>query len=1008
MYIRSVYSLLSSMCTVDKIAYRASKEGYKAVALTDHHTLSGAMAFKKACEKYQIKPIYGLELAFKDNERLHNILLYARNDKGFTNLMKLSTFVSSGDKTFVDATILNEYGKDLFVVLLADDCPLTYVIDQNGDEDECFSRMEVLFGKGYLVALCDHDHAINFKRDLKIKKLLKQRGIHTLAINRTFYFDKGDEEDYLILECIRDKKTVDDPSNSKKPGRYFYSKSEFEENYDNDDLHNTDVLAEACNVKMDFKTELPVYENKFQAPSGDYLVSLCKAGLKARLKGRTSLEYEKRLDYELSVILKMHFEDYFLIVYDFILFAKKNGIMVGPGRGSAAGSLVSYCLGITDIDPIRYGLLFERFLNPERVSMPDIDTDFPDDRRGELFAYLARRYGKDHVAHIITFGTLKAKQVIRDVGSALGYRTAEIDAICKTIPFAYESSLAQAYESAPLFRQRIESDERYRRLYKIAQKLEGFPRNPSTHAAGVVLSRKPFNDVIPLVHQNDDMESTQYSAEYLEELGLIKIDILGLKNLGIIKEIVDDINIVTPFDIRNIPLDDSKTFDLICNVDTLGIFQLESAGMRNTTRSFKPRSLEQIGALIALFRPGPMKNIPLFIENKNHPERIRYLHKDLEDILKETYGVIVYQEQIMMIARKMASFSYGKADILRKAMSKKKADILEGLKNEFVAGCLANGYSREVTENVYDLILEFANYGFNKSHSIAYGTIAYQLAYLKANYPAYFYKALLNGTTGSESKTYEYLSEARKRRIPMSIMSLNHSGTKWIVYNRELLMPLVLCRDVGQVLAIKIIKEREERGPFRDYVEAVVRLSGCGVDKKAIENLICAGAFDEFKHSRFTMTSALGNVLKYADAHKGEISLIDDEDDAPLIKELKDDKIIRAQREKEVLGFYFSFNPMDAIRQQYNIATPSLENLGQFRGNVKGFGLITRVKDHKTKKGEMMAFVDVSDETGSLSLSIMPNLLQAHLGEIAKDRYIYFEGKVDRDNSCLPRMIKVY
>ncbi|MBR3227671.1 MAG: DNA polymerase III subunit alpha, partial [Erysipelotrichaceae bacterium] len=699
--------------------------------------------------------------------------------------------------------------------------------------------------------LADHDIAINSRRDIRIKSILKEEGIVTVAVSRAFYPEKEDYREYEILKCIRDKRTLDDDVYYDE-GRYFLNKEEFAGLYDRDDIRNTDRLASLCDVRCEQHTSLPLYPTPGGISSRDYLVALCKEGLRRRLKGNNDTTYTKRLEYELKTIIDMHFEDYFLIVYDFILHAKKNGIMVGPGRGSAAGSLVSYCLGITDIDPIRYGLLFERFLNPERISMPDIDTDFPDDRRSEMFSYVRDKYGIDHVGHIMAFGTMKARQVLRDVGRVLKYSNTELDMITKSIPSSYyNTTLDDAYNSSPLFRQRIESQQKYRDLFRIARKLEGFPRHETIHPAGVVMSRLPLEEVVPLARVETDLFSTQYTMEYLESLGLIKMDFLGLRNLGIIAEITDDIraNVDASFNIKEIPLDDRRTFDLINNVDLLGVFQLESSGMQNLARKMKPRTFEELGMMIALFRPGPMENIPQFLENRAHPNNITYLVPALMPILEETYGIIVYQEQIMTIARVLAGFTYGKADILRKAMSKKKASELEGLKSDFISGCIANGYEKSVAVSIYELVLKFANYGFNKSHSIAYAMVAYQLAYLKANYPVWFYKALLNGVIGSETRTYEYIKECGNVGQSVKGISINRSTDVYTVEDGSIRMPFGVCKDVGTVSTVKIIEERKN-GEFRDYLDCICRLSLKGVEKNVIENLIYAGALDELGLSR--------------------------------------------------------------------------------------------------------------------------------------------------------------
>lgn len=1002
LFVRSVYSLLSSMCTIDEIISYAKKYGYSSIGLVDKNVLAGGMSFKKACDKNNIHPIFGIELTIHTDVGDFDVVLYAKNDNGYKNLMKLSSYVCSGHVLNLD--YFNQYRQDTVLCLLSDSMPLTSYVDKNDDIEKGLNIQKELF-HDYIVGLVDHTIKANYYRDQKIKEIAKKNKIFTFALNRTFYLNKEDNEDYEVLKCIRDKKTIDDKDIVYENGRYFLNKEEFKELYDEEDLNNSDILAKTLDVKMDFKTSLPLYKTNNGMESKDYLVALCKEGLRRRLKNEVSKTYRERLEYELKIILQMHFEDYFLIVYDFILFAKKNNIMVGPARGSAGGSLVSYCLGITDIDPLKYGLIFERFLNPERVSMPDIDTDFPDDRRDEVIQYVANKYGEEHVGHIITYGTLKAKQVIRDVGRVLNYPLRELDAISKAIPNILNIDLKTAYETSSLFKQKIESDERFRKLYRISRKFELFPRHESTHAAGIVMSLKPLSDVVPTIKIENDIVSTQYTMEHLEELGLIKMDFLGLRNLGIIAEIVADINTQKPFNIKTIPLDDQKTFDLIDNVNVSGVFQLESNGMRSLIRKMKPKTFEEIGMTIALFRPGPMENIPMFLENRQHSDKVFYLHPNLKPILKETYGVIVYQEQVMDIARVMAGFSYGKADILRKAMSKKKVKELENLYPDFINGCIQNGYDQKTAKDIYDLIMKFANYGFNKSHSIGYGMLAYQMAYLKANYPLFFYKALLNGVIGSQSKTYDYIFELQSINQNIKHISMNHSDATYKIENDSIIMPLSICKDVGSVSVLKILTEREENGFFKDYLDCVVRLVNRSIDKNVLESLIYAGAFDEFKLTRHTMIKALPNALMYANAHKGEISILD-KDDEPIIENLKDDPIVLAENEKNVLGFYFTYNPIVELKKKYNIQTESLSTLSN-NSYGKGFGLISRVKEIKTKKGDRMAFVDIVDDKGQMSLAIMPNVYSQFESELLKGYYVYFEGKFEKQDSCLVKNMKI-
>lgn len=1002
LFIRSSYTLLSSTITISAVLKKAKEAGIKSLAIVDKNVLAYAMSFKKECAKYDIKPVYGLEVDIELTDRVYSIILYAKNDNGFKNMMALSSLINTSEKEIIDKEILWRYKEDCFLVLEADNMPLSIAIDRNEDIKQSLALQRETFGEDYLVGLMDHDYAINANRDIRIKEILKNEDIKTLALHRTFYLEKEDYREYEVLKCIRDKRILDENTFMEK-GRHFLSEEEYISLYDINDLNNSNILASKCNVEMNFKTSLPEFKNNSGLSSKDYLYALSKEGLKRRLKSKLNREYIQRLEYELDVIVRMHFEDYFLIVYDFILFAKKRGIMVGPGRGSCGGSLVCYCLGISEIDPLAYGLLFERFLNPERISMPDIDTDFPDDRRDEVFEYVKNKYGIKHVGHIITYATLKAKQVVRDVGRVLNYSTYDIDALSKAIPF--NASLLEAYNNSAVFRQRIESEEKFRKLFKIALKLEGLPRQKSTHAAGVVMSKKAIEEVAPVVRIEENSNSTQYTMEHLEELGLIKMDFLGLRNLGIISEIVDDINRKEKLDLRNIPLDDKKTFKLIGDVNLLGVFQLESSGMQSLASRMKPRTFEELSMMIALFRPGPMENIPRFLENRNDPSKISYMVKELKPILEETYGIIVYQEQIMSIARILANFSYGKADLLRRAMSKKKANELIKLQDDFIKGCIDNGYKKEVAIDIYNLVLKFANYGFNKSHSIAYGLLAYQMAYLKANYPFYFYKALLNGCIGAETKTYEYIKECLNAGLTIEGLSINKSKDSYVINDSKIIMPLTICKDVGRISTEKILKERE-KGPFKDYVEAIVRLSKAGVEKNVLENLISGGAFDEFGYSRYTMLNALANVLKYAQAHSS-LSLLET-DDAPIIENRKDDVLVRAQKEKEVLGFYFSFNPLNEVKRKNGINTVSLKEISGSFGYVKGFGMIKRIKTHKTKKGELMCFIDLSDDTADISLAVMPSLYKNVAQSLSNARYIYFEGNKDKETSLLVKKLETY
>ena len=989
LYVRSVYSLLSSMCTIPKMVKKAKEKGYKAIGLVDKNVLSGAMSFYNECQKENIKPVIGLEVDI-DIGKTISIILYAKDDLGFLNLIKLSSYINTNKQKNINIDILNKYRDHNYVVLKSEAIPCF-----DDDIDSAIKKEKELF-KEHLVAFLDHDYASNLRRDEYLRPYLQKNNIKILKMSTTLYLEEDDYVAFEVLKCIRDKKTLEKD--------IYYQKDRQIKTFDkfniDDEVRNCDILAKNCNIKMNLRTSLPCFKTPFDIASKDYLNALCKEGLKRRLKGKLNNNYLGRLQYELDIITSMHFEDYFLIVYDFILYAKKKGIMVGPGRGSAAGSLVSYCLGITEIDPIKYGLIFERFLNPERISMPDIDTDFPDDKRDEVVAYVKEKYGKEHVGHIITYGTLKTKQVLRDVARVLKYTTYEIDNITKLIPNSLNTSLSDAYNTIPLFKQKIDSDQKYQFLFKIALKLEGNPRHESTHAAGIVFSSKPLVDVVPMISIENDLDSTQYSAEYLEKLGLIKMDFLGIRNLSIIAEIKDDIN--KKIDLNNIPLDDKKTFKLISDVNLLGVFQLESNGMQNLARKMQPTSFEELSMMIALFRPGPMENISLFLNNRACKEKINYLTKELEPILKETYGIIVYQEQIMSIARKLAGFSYGKADVLRRAMSKKKVKELEKLKPEFINGCLKKGYNEKLANEIYDLILRFANYGFNKSHSIAYGLVAYRMAYLKANYPLYFYKALLNGTIGSSEKTYAYIKEIKRCNINILGLSINKSTNEYQIIDKQILLPLSICKDVGSANVFKIMQEQKKG--FSSYVDAIVHLTKAGVDIKALTSLIKAGAFDEFNLSRYAMALNLSRVIQYANSTNG-LSLFGGED-APIIENHPDDLMMSAKNEREVLGFYFKFDPIETIKKKYHINVSSISEIQI--GNACGFGQINHIKQIRTKKGQRMCFVDISDATASISLALMPNVYNEYIEELNKAHYVYFEGKKEKETSFLVRKMVLY
>ncbi len=1007
LHVRSAYTLLNSTLRINDIVALAKRNNCSQIALCDRNVMHGAMAFFHACKNNDIKPILGMEVECVENGKHFGFLLYAKDDIGYQQLLKLSTYLNTR-KDSLSFQELARFDHHLIVTTAGDNDDLqSWMINEKKDTLVYFLQQCKEMFDCFYVAIAMNDSGLLQLKNPLLKEICLKLGIKTFALSRIYYGEKEGEEAFKTLCAIDQQKRINDPTLHYSSRRYFRNENEMKELYEDDDLQRCEEIASMCNVLMQFeKVSLPVFKNRYHVDSNTYLRNLCRKGLEKRLCGQIGDNYVKRLSYELEIIIKMGYADYFLIVYDFIRYAKTKQIYVGPGRGSAAGSLVSYCLGITQIDPIKYDLLFERFLNPERISMPDIDVDFPDDRRDEVISYVKETYGVDHVAHIVTFGTLGAKQVLRDIGRTMNIPLREIDMICKLIPSTPKITLRSAFESSGRLKQVIMASRNYQRMYELGLQLEGLPRHASTHAAGIVLSDREISDVCPLMKVEEDVYSTQFTMEYLEELGLIKMDFLGLRNLTIIDEVCHSIKEYSDptFDIMKIPLTDQKTFQLIRDVDTMGVFQLESDGMKNLLRKMQPHDFEGIAAAIALFRPGPMENIPLYLENMKHPNNILYIHDDLKDILKNTYGVMIYQEQVMQVAQVMAGFTLGKADILRKAISKKKSNELIALRKEFIEGSISKGYDEKLSEDVYELIMKFAGYGFGRAHSIAYGLIAYQLAYLKANYPLAFFMSLLNSVIGSEYKTSQYIFEAKKRGITILHPSINYSGYKYQREEETLRYPLLNIKNVGSAAAKEILKERQQNGLYHDYFDFIARVFHRRVNRKVLESLIDAGALDEFHYSRISMKMSLDDALRYASL----VSVEDDEQtridfelvSKPVMVLANDNAAIKSEKEKEVLGFYLSTHPITAIRQKY-IKAESIIALYERKGYASLVCFVERIKEHRTKNGDLMAFLSVSDETGKMDLVCMPNWYTRYRSYLKKGCYLYVEGKIDRPQSLL-------
>ena len=949
--VKTSYSILSSINRIDKLTEKASKMGYFSLAITDTNNMFGVYEFYLSCKKNNIKPIIGIEIV-SNNDRF---ILLCKNNDGYNNLIKLATIISERSIQIND---LNEYKDNLILIIPYE----TY--NEN------------------IVSVYD-DYFIGYS---KIEDKNKLDGKHVF-ISDVSYIDKDDYKylDYLIM--IRDDKRLGEVPLGTYKDKHLLSLDEFDMVTDNEVISNMKYIVDSCNVTLEYqKGLLPIYDKNIDAY--EFLKNLCYKGINRRLNSNVTEEYKTRLDYELDVINKMGFCDYFLVVWDYVKYAKFNNILVGPGRGSAAGSLVSYSIGITDVDPIKYDLLFERFLNPERVTMPDIDIDFDSEKRNLVVDYVTEKYGDKKVAGIITFNTLGAKQVIRDLGRCMDISIPIIDDIAKSIT---SKDLKDSYIEGSKFYRLINSNDLYKRLYKCALKLEGLPRHISVHAAGIVMSNTDIDNIIPLYKNQLGMYTTAFSKDYLEPLGLLKMDFLGLDNLTLISNVIEEIKekegINISFD--KIPLDDKKTLKVFYDVDTDGIFQFESPGMKRFLKKLKVNSFDDIVLALALYRPGPMDNIDNFVARREGKEKIDYIHPDLEDILKPTYGIIVYQEQIMQIVRKLAGYSYGEADILRRAMSKKKEDIILKERPKFIKGATGNGYSADIANRVYDLILKFANYGFNKSHSACYAIIAYKMAFIKTYFLKYFICALLTNAIGNDVKTNIYINRARRSGIKVLCPDINESNLKYYTNGNCIRCPIPIIRNVGTAVANDIIRERE-KGEFTDFCGFVLRMQGTGVNRKVLTSLIESGSIN-FGYNKRTLLENLDNVINYADIAK-DAGIIEVE--KPYIEEFEEyPKNLLTEMEVRTLGFYLTEHPVSKYREEYFVNSSNITLY--FDKNVKIIVMISNIRETMTRNNDVMAFVLGSDEYGEIDLTIFPSTYKK-FNKISKGNVIEVNGKVER------------
>ena len=958
LYIKTNYSLLSSLITIDKLISYAKEHNFSSLAITDSN-MFGAMEFYKKCKKVGIKPIIGLEVSFENDI----ILLYAKDYKGYQTLIKLATIQSSRK---IELSDIEEYHDSVIGVV-----PFEY--------SDTYTLISSIISDLYL--------GYSTKQQEKEALIITK---NVVFVRKNLYLYEQESEYLKYLFMIRDGKTISDDVHYETKNFYL----DINDIYDftsNENLFNTNRIADLCN--LDFPNSellLPIYEDTNNLTSHEYLKELSKFGLNKRLNGKVRESYVKRLNYELDIIEKMGFSNYFLVVYDFIRYAKKNKILVGPGRGSGAGSLVCYSLGITDIDPIKYDLLFERFLNPERITMPDIDTDFPDVYRDQVIDYVVHKYGNKRVSGIVTFGTLAVKQALRDVARVLNVPNYQIDLITKRIPGFTKLKLADFYQQDNELRKMIDSDTKLTQMYKIASVIEGFPRHTSSHAAGIVMSQKDLDEVIPLT-VSDGMYLTGYTMEYLEELGLLKMDFLGLKTLTTIMNVIADIekNEGIKIDFNTIPLDDKNVLELFAKADTTGIFQFESEGMKNFLRKLKPNSFEDIFAAIALFRPGPAQNIDSYIRRKHGEEKIEYLDPCLEPILKSTYGIIIYQEQIMQIANTLAGYTLGEADILRRAMSKKKMDVLKAEEEKFISKSVNNGYSQEISKQIFDLILNFANYGFNRSHSVAYSMVAYKMAYLKCYYPKYFYSSLLSSVIGSESKTKEYIMEVKALGIKVLRPNINNSSCGYEVTDEGIYYPLSGIRNIGVTICNEIISKRGDG--YKDIFDFLAKVNG--VNRKMLESLIQAGCFDDFGITRKTYIENLDAIINYSEL----VSTLDPEfvlkPELEVKEEYSNEDLV--YMEKDLFGIYLSNHPVTSYKAKYNNMI-QLDNVSNYFDKIiSTVVLVEKSRVIQTKKGENMMFFDGSDEYAKMDFTLFPKIYQKY-SNIKVGDIIKIEGRVER------------
>lgn len=1055
LHVHTAYSLLDGEGTIPKIIDRAKALGQTAMAITDHGNMYGVIEFYEYAKSQGIRPIFGCEVYVAARSRFDKVheydaqsshlILLAENETGYKNLMNIvSTGFIEGFyyKPRVDMEILRKYSEGIIALSACMFGVLSRQILAN-NYDEAKRRAEEfieIFGReNYFIELQDHGLPEQQRLNRELIALARELDLDLVATNDIHYVRKEDAKYQDVLMCIQMGKTVDDDDRMKMNSEELYVKSEAEMRelfgYIPEAIENTQKIADRCQVEIKFgELHLP----EFQLPDGitafSYLQQLCKAGMEKRYGKDPKIE--ERLQYELETIRTMGYVDYFLIVWDFIRYAKENGIMVGPGRGSAAGSVVAYCLGITNVDPLKYGLIFERFLNPERVSMPDIDIDFCYERRGEVIDYVNQKYGEDHVAQIVTFGTMAARLAIRDVGRALNIPYGVVDNVAKQVPNELKMTIEKALKVNGQLKQLYDGDPTVKQLIDTAKELEGLPRHTSTHAAGVVITKAPVHTYVPL-QKNDDVITTQFTMTTIERLGLLKMDFLGLRTLTVMRDAVAHIKKQHGIEINidDLSFDDTETYAMISRGETDGVFQLESGGMRQFMKELQPSSLEDIIAGISLYRPGPMESIPMYIANKKHPSMIRYKHPALEHILNMTYGCIVYQEQVMQIVRELGGYSLGRADLVRRAMSKKKADVMEQERNNFiygiqdgeqsVDGAVKRGIDEETAKSIFDEMMDFASYAFNKSHAAAYAVIAYQTAWLKCHYPVEFYAALLTSFIEKSSQVSKYILLARSEDIPVLPPDINKSDRNFTVDGNAIRFGLAAVKNVGGSVVDEIVEEREKNGKFHSFTDFCERLAGRKITKRVVENLIKSGSFDDMHLKRSVLLnvyervwdSAVNKMKTVMPGQMDMFSMMQTSEESGYSKDHFADREEFSHRdiltmEKECIGIYISGHPLDEYKDYVKKASSTdilsiRENEEQkfsIGDRVTIAGIITKVRNQLTKRGDSMKYLELEDLSGSIEVIVFPGQTAKYEKILSQDALVVVTGNLDIQDETAPKI----